>query len=114
MKFSAGLRVATVAVAALAAWSTVPAKAADKVLTVWSHFADHQGVRGFFKEFEKEFEKANPGVKLKMTFYEKKALFAAQMTALRAKQGPDVIYLEPDRVQFMDAGFVRPIEGHVF
>lgn len=113
MKFSARLRVTTIAVAALAAWSSVPAKAADKVLTVWSHYADHQGVRGFFNEFETEFEKANPGVDLKMTFYEKKALFAAQMTALRAKQGPDVIYLEPDRVQFMDAGFVRPIEDLV-
>jgi multiple sugar transport system substrate-binding protein len=45
-----------------------------------------------------------------MTFYEKNALFAAMTTALQAGEGPDVIYLEPDRMQFVESGLVRPIE----
>lgn len=105
-------------VAALAAvvclqWTATPARAASKTLTVWSHFADHQGVRDFFKEFEQVFEKENPDIDLQITFYEKNALFAAQTTALRAGQGPDIIYLEPDRMQFVESGFVRPIDGLV-
>jgi len=102
-----GLLAASVAAATLIA---PPAHAADKALMVWSHFADHQGVRDFFTDFEKVFEQQNPGVDLQMSFYEKNALFAAQMTAMRAGSGPDVIYLEPDRREFVDAGFVRPID----
>lgn len=110
MQFMQGFRSAIIALTVFAIGWPVASKAADKQLNVWSHFADHQGVRSFFEEFEKEFEKANPDVDLNITFYEKKALFAAEMTALRAGQGPDVIYLEPDRVQFIDSGFVQPID----
>jgi multiple sugar transport system substrate-binding protein len=45
-----------------------------------------------------------------MTFYEKNALFAAMTTALQAGEGPDIIYLEPDRMQFVESGLVAPIE----
>jgi len=84
---------------------------AKTTLTMWSHFADHQAVRALYSELEKTFERENPDVDLEMTFYEKNALFAAQMTALRAGVGPDILYLEPDRVQFLDSGFVRPLNG---
>lgn len=104
---------ATTVVAVVLQWAAPPAEAADKTLTVWSHFADHQGVRDFFKEFEQVFEKENPDIDLQLTFYEKNALFAAQTTALRAGQGPDIIYLEPDRMQFVEAGLVRPLDGLV-
>lgn len=84
---------------------------AKQKLTMWSHFADHQAVRTLYRELETTFEKENPDIDLEMSFYEKKALFAAQMTALRAGKGPDILYLEPDRVQFLDAGFVKPLNG---
>lgn len=87
------------------------AAGAKQTLTMWSHYADHQAVRALYKELEETFEAANPDVDVEMVFYEKKALFAAQMTALRAGEGPDIIYLEPDRLQFLDAGFVKPLDG---
>mgnify|MGYP001793394490 CR=1 FL=1 len=87
------------------------AQAQDKTLKVWSHFADHQGVRDFFETVTDTFEKENEGATLDITFYEKQALFAAETTALPAGEGPDVIYLEPDRMQFVRSGFVRPLEG---
>jgi len=100
--------------AVLLAFGTVTATAAaEDKLTVWSHFADHQGVRQFFQEVEQIFEKEHPGVDLDMNFYEKQSLFANQMTALRAGQGPDIIYLEPDRVHFIESEFVRPIDDVV-
>jgi multiple sugar transport system substrate-binding protein len=89
------------------------APAAAQKLTVWSHFADHEGVRAFFRDVKAKFESENPGVDLEITFYEKNALFAAMTTALQAGEGPDIIYLEPDRMQFVENGLVRPIEDKV-
>lgn len=108
-KFS--VRFALAGAVALAGLAGAPAHAQTKTLTVWSHFADHQGVRDFFEKVKETFEKENEGAALNMTFYEKQALFAAQTTALPAGEGPDVIYLEPDRMQFVDSGFVRPLDG---
>ena len=105
--------LAAVAVTVAALFATPLAGAAEKTLTVWSHYADHEGARAFFRDVEKILETENPDIDLKMTFYEKKALFAAQMTALRAGEGPDIIYLEPDRVQFVESGLVRPIDDVV-
>lgn len=105
--------LAAAAVSVAAVLAALPAGAAEKTLTVWSHFADHQGARAFFRDVEQILESENPDIDLQMTFYEKKALFAAQMTALRAGEGPDIIYLEPDRIQFIESGFVRPMNGLV-
>ena len=105
--------LAAAAVGVATVLATLPVGAAEKTLTVWSHFADHQGARAFFRDVEQILESENPDIDLKMTFYEKKALFAAQMTALRAGEGPDVIYLEPDRIQFIESGFVTPLDGLV-
>jgi multiple sugar transport system substrate-binding protein len=110
MKQQWGGLAAAVTVLAGLAGSAGPAAAQEKTLTVWSHFADHEGVRSFFREVEALFESENPGVNLEMTFYEKNALFAAMTTALQAGEGPDVIYLEPDRMQFVESGLVHPIE----
>lgn len=111
MNTRAFLRYAAVGAIALSASLGTSTADAKQKLTMWSHFADHQAVRALYAELEATFEKENPDVDLEMTFYEKKSLFASQMTALRAGKGPDIMYLEPDRVQFLDAGFVRPLEG---
>lgn len=111
MNIKSLLRFSAVGAIALgSAFASVSADAKEE-LTMWSHYADHQAVRALYRELEATFEKENPDVDLVMTFYEKKALFAAQMTALRAGAGPDIMYLEPDRVQFLDAGFVKPLNG---
>ena len=110
MKAMTSLMVAAAAATAALSAGATSAHAQEK-LTVWSHFADHQGVRAFFEEVQKIFSKENPGKELDVVFYEKEALFAAQTTALPAGQGPDIIYLEPDRMQFVTNGFVEPLDG---
>ena len=80
--------LAAAAVTGAALFTTPLAGAAEKTLTVWSHFADHVAVRAMFLDIEKVLEAENPDIDLQMTFYEKNALFAAQMTALRAGEGP--------------------------
>lgn len=86
---------------------------ADTTVTMWSHFADHQGVRTVFEEIVRRFEANNPGVKLKVTFYEKNALFAAQSTSLRAGRGPDILYWEPEFPEYVENNLLLPLDGLV-
>src|SRR5205814_9178651 len=59
------------------------------------------------------YEKANPGAKIKITYYEKNALGVALRTALRGGQGPDLIYTEPDQIEYADNGYLKPLDDIV-
>ena len=63
---------------------------AEKVLTLWSHWADHDSKRAFVEGAARAFEKANAGVTVKVSWYEKQALHAALKTALLAGHCPVV------------------------
>jgi len=52
-------------------------------------------------------------VKVKITWYDKPALNAALRTALRAGQGPDIFYAEPDQVEYITNGFATPLDDLV-
>ena len=108
----AGLAAALAVLAGLAG-SAGLALAQDKTLTVWIDFADREGVRAFFRDVRTEFERENPDLKLTLTFDETNALFGAMTTALQANEGPDIIYLQPERTQFVENRLVRPIEDPV-
>lgn len=99
----------TLAAAALVV--TGAAAQAQTKVVMWSHFADHQGIRAFMAEVEKRFEAANPGVDLEVNWYEKNALYAAQATAFRAGTGPDIFYLEPDKKEYLENGFALPLDN---
>jgi multiple sugar transport system substrate-binding protein len=96
---SVTLFAATLAAAVAAA---APANAADKVIKLWSHWADHDTKRAFVESAAREFESKNPGVKVEVNWYEKNALYAALKTALRAGQAPDIFYAEPDQVEYLE------------
>lgn len=94
------------AMAAVALASLGPAIAQSREITLWSHWAAEQPKRQFVEEAIRRFEAANPGVTVRATWYEKNALYAALRTALRAGQGPDVFYAEPDQVEYVQNGFL--------
>jgi multiple sugar transport system substrate-binding protein len=101
------LLAATCAAAAMAltALGPVPAQAQTEI-TLWSHWAAEKIKRDYVEDAIKRFEEKNPGVKVKASWYEKTALYAALKTALRAGQAPDVFYAEPDQTEYMDNGFL--------
>jgi len=88
----------------------VTANAATQ-LTMWSHWAAEKSKRAFVEEAVKRFEEKNPGVTIKITWYEKPALYAALKTALRANQGPDIFYAEPDQIEYMENGLLLDLSG---
>ena len=100
--------IAAVAVACLLAIGVrAPAQAQQaKELNLWTHWAAEQIKRQFVEEAIAAFEKSNPGTKIKASWYEKTALYAALKTALRAGQAPDIFYAEPDQVEYMENGLL--------
>src|SRR5271167_3116801 len=88
-------------------------RAEDVTLTVWSHEADEDAKVAFRELAARNLEKAHPGVTVKITWFEKNPLLAALKTALPAGQGPDVLYVEPDWTEYVDAGYLEPLDNLV-
>jgi ABC-type glycerol-3-phosphate transport system substrate-binding protein len=82
------------------------AKAQETTLEVWSHEADEPAKVAFRELAARNLEKKHPGLKVKITWYEKNPLFAALKTALPAGKGPDVFYLEPDQTEYITSGYI--------
>jgi multiple sugar transport system substrate-binding protein len=99
--------------ALLIAAATIVARAETVTLTVWSHEADEDAKVAFRELAARNLEKANPGVTVKITWFEKNPLLAALKTALPAGQGPDVLYVEPDWTEYVEAGYLEPLDNLV-
>src|SRR3954451_25037472 len=82
-----------------------------KELTLWTHWAAEQIKRQYVEEAIAEFEKKNPGIKIKASWYEKNALYAALKTALRAGQAPDIFYAEPDQSEYYENSFLLDLSN---
>ncbi|MCC7283250.1 MAG: extracellular solute-binding protein [Acetobacteraceae bacterium] len=98
--------------AALLGTAAAPAASAQEI-TLWSHWAAEQPKRQFVEEAIRRFQAANPGVSVRATWYEKNALYAALRTALRAGQGPDVFYAEPDQVEYVQNNLLLDLSSGI-
>jgi multiple sugar transport system substrate-binding protein len=88
-------------------------QAQETTITMWSHEADQPSKVAWREMAARTFEKKNPGVKVKITWFDKPALYAALKTALRAGQAPDIFYDEPDQVEYITNGFLLPLDDLV-
>lgn len=88
-------------------------EAQETTITMWSHEADQPSKVAWREMAARTFEKKNPGVKVKITWFDKPALYAALKTALRAGQAPDIFYDEPDQVEYITNGFLLPLDDLV-
>lgn len=105
--------LATGAVAGVLAMGAVVPAAAETTITMWSHEADEPAKVAWREKAARSFEAKNPDVKVKITWYDKPALNAALRTALRAGQGPDLFYAEPDQTEYITNGFALPLDDLV-
>jgi multiple sugar transport system substrate-binding protein len=99
-----------VAIAVIGCLITSSAARAQE-LTLWTHWAAEQVKRSFVEDAIQKYEAAHPGVKIKASWYEKTALYAALKTALRAGQAPDLFYAEPDQVEYMENALLLDLSG---
>lgn len=103
----------TAAALLLASGAVRTALAEDVTINVWSHEADEDAKVAFRERAAKNLEAAHPGVHVKLTWYEKNPMLAALKTALPAGEGPDVFYVEPDWTEYVDAGYLAPLDDLV-
>src|SRR5882724_5864717 len=75
--------------------------------------ADDDAKVALREQAARDLEKTHPGVKVKITWYEKNPLLPALKTALPAGQGPDVFYVEPDWTEYVAAGYLTPLDDLV-
>jgi multiple sugar transport system substrate-binding protein len=86
---------------------------AETTITVWSHEADSPRKVAWRELAARNFEKKNPGVTVKITWFQKEPLYSALKTALRSGQGPDAFYDEPDQTEYIDNNLVVPLDDLV-
>ena len=79
-------------------------------LTIWSHEADEPAKVALREQVAREVEKAHPGVRVKITWYEIDGLTTALKTALPVGQGPDVFYIQSDQTDYIANGYVAPLD----
>ena len=101
---------AAAGLAAVAMMGWAGAAQAEREITLWSHWADHETKVAFVETAARKLEAKHPDVKVKITWYQKNPLYAALQSALRAGKGPDVFYLDPDRTEYIDNGFLLPLD----
>ena len=92
---------------------TAMSASAETVITLWSHWADHETKVAFVEKAAKHFEAKNPGVKVKITWYQKNPLYTALKVALSAGKAPDVFYTEVNQTEYIDNGFLLPLDDVV-
>jgi len=100
-------------VIALGISTSARVSAGEITLTMWSHEASEPAKVAWRETAARNFEAKNPGVKVKITWYEKEALYAALKTALRAGQAPDLFYMEPDQTEYIENAFLLPLDDLV-
>lgn len=97
--------------AALAVLVTAPVGAEE--VTLWSHWADHETKVAFVEEAARRFEEQNPDVTVEISWYQKPPLYAALKAALQAGEGPDIFYAEPSQTEYIDNGFLYPLNDAI-
>ena len=108
------LRIALAAFATmLVHLATAGSAGAATELTLWSHWADHETKVAFVEKAARMLEERHPDVSVKITWYQKKPLYTALKSALRAGKGPDIFYLDPDRTEYIDNGFLLALDDRV-
>lgn len=107
-RFTRALSAAAVAAACAAA-----APAGAEEITLWSHWADHDSKVAFVEKAAQNFVDTNPGVDVKISWYQKNPLYAALKASLQAGQGPDIFYCEPNQTEYIDNGFLLALDDHI-
>lgn len=80
-------------------------------LSVWSHEADEPAKVAVRERVAREIERAHPGVRVVITWYDSQGLIVALKTSLPAGQGPDVFYIERDWTDLITDGYALPLDG---
>ena len=89
------------------------AASAAEELTMWSHWPDELSKRGFVENRVSEFEASNPQCKVDLQFIQKAEIYTAAKISVRTGQAPDIFWLEPDQTEYIDGGYLEPLDSYI-
>jgi len=107
------IRPVAVSMAVAAALTASAGSALPAEITLWSHWADHDTKVAFVEEAARRYEEANAGDTVTISWYQKNPLYAALKASLQAGQGPDIFYCEPSQTEYVDNGFLYPLDDAI-
>jgi multiple sugar transport system substrate-binding protein len=110
MRGTLGRSWTAIAVGAVILVAAATSARAEREITLWSHWADHETKVAFVETAARKLEAKHSDVKVKITWYQKNPLYAALQSALRAGKGPDIFYLDPDRTEYIENGFLLALD----
>lgn len=90
--------------------------AAQKKLTLWSHWSDEENKKAFIMKAVELFRADNPGFDVEVVWYQKTQLITSLAAALESGTGPDIFYLESKKtgyVPYVDNGIMYDISKYV-
>jgi len=112
-RMTTGIAVALTAVLAtgmLAACSGGGSAGGDVTLTFQNQFSDSESAE--MAKLVKEYEKATPGVTVKLARDNDSSYYDKLVTQITAGKGPDIVRLEPPKVaQYAASGWLAPVGG---
>lgn len=88
---------------------TAWAQSDQNVVRWWHHPADAENVKAVMHDVARRYEAANPGVKVEITWYQKKEMWPALRSAILARQAPDLFYYDTDVPEFIDGGYLADL-----
>lgn len=86
---------------------------AQQTITMWSNWPDEPAKKEWVNQRVKDFEAKNPQCPVKLSFTAKADEYAAAKSAVRTGQAPDIFYMEPDQPEFLQGGYLEPLNDYV-
>jgi multiple sugar transport system substrate-binding protein len=107
------LTCAVLALAATLARAPQAGAAEATQITMWSSWPDEPAKKQWVSDRVADFEAADKQCTVKLTFMPKSAIYTQLKSTLRTGHGPDVFYMDPDAPEFVEGGYMEPLDGYI-
>jgi multiple sugar transport system substrate-binding protein len=82
-------------------------------ITMWSSWPDEPAKKQWVSDRVADFEAADKQCTVKLTFMPKSAIYTQLKSTLRTGHGPDVFYMDPDAPEFVEGGYMEPLDDYI-
>jgi multiple sugar transport system substrate-binding protein len=82
-------------------------------ITMWSSWPDEPAKKQWVSARVADFEASQKECSVKLTFMPKADIYTQLKSILRTGHGPDVFYMDPDAPEFVEGGFMEPLDSYI-
>jgi multiple sugar transport system substrate-binding protein len=104
---------AAIALLAMLAFAPTARAEAPTQITMWSNWPDEPAKKDWVTARVADFQAAQQQCTVKLTFMPKADIYTQLKSTLRIGHGPDVFYMDPDAPEFVEGGFMEPLDTYI-